>query len=237
MKMRFAAGAMTLASLFAAPLQAEVVQAVEGGFVTRDSATVEAEPQDVWLELITPGNWWNDSHTWSADASNMTLTPQGGGCFCERIPAEDEDGVIGLAGSVQHMVVLQANPRKVLRMSGALGPLQSEPVVGVLTITIRAVDGGSRINWEYVVGGFMRYPVADISKAVDAVMSQQLDGLAQKLGRIDVAETAPQEPAETEEVEAGTDEPAERDVEPDSAIGDDFLDGVETDGNGTSVDG
>ena len=237
MKTRFAAGALALASLFVAPLQAEVVQTVEGGFVTRDSATVEANPQEVWLELITPGNWWNDSHTWSADASNMTLTPQGGGCFCERIPAEDEDGVIGLAGSVQHMVVLQANPRNVLRMSGALGPLQSEPVSGVLTITIKETEDGSRINWEYVVGGFMRYPVADISKAVDAVMSQQLDGLAAKLGRIDTPEPAPEQPADAEEPEAGTDEPAERGIDPDSAIGDDFLDGFDDDGDGTSVDG
>lgn len=242
MKTRLIAAALAAAGLAAVPAQAEIIQQVEGGFVTRDSAVVEADPQTVWLELITPGNWWNDAHTWSADASNMTITPQGGGCFCERIPAQEEDGAIGLAGSVQHMVVLQANPRKVLRMQGALGPLQSEPVSGVLTITLKPVEGGTRILWEYVVGGFMRYPVDSISKAVDGVMTQQLDGLADKLGRIDDPE-APEESASVsaaeeaiadETPEAGEDAAAEEEPKIESAIGDDFLDDVESDDPGTS---
>ena len=38
------------------------------------------------------------------------------------------------------MVVIQAVPRKVLRMRGGLGPLQSEPVDGVLTITLQPIE-------------------------------------------------------------------------------------------------
>ncbi|MCP9222878.1 SRPBCC family protein [Erythrobacter sp. LQ02-29] len=172
----------------ASPVQAKVVKQAADFFVTQDSATVPADPQAVWLALISPGEWWSDEHTWSGDAANMSIIPQGGGCFCERIPESDTDGVVGLAGSVQHMVVLQAFPRKALRMRGGLGPLQSEPATGVLTITIKPVAGGTRILWEYVVGGKTRYDTADIAKAVDGVMSQQLAGLAKKLGgKVDAA--------------------------------------------------
>lgn len=245
---RLTAAALAAACLLATPAHAEIVEVAAGGFVTRDSATVEADPQEVWLALISPGDWWNDAHTWSGDASNMSITPQGGGCFCERIPAKDEPGVFGLDGSVQHMVVLQANPRHVLRMRGALGPLQSEPVSGVLTITLKPVEGGTRILWEYVVGGFMRYEPEVIAKAVDGVMSQQLDGLANKLGRIPdpdakPVQEAPEEAAEEGEAgdtaaAAGDGDESEATTEPepkiDSAIGDDFLEGVN--GKGPKVD-
>ena len=171
--------------------QAEVIQQSDTHFVSRHTVDVAAAPKDAWLALIAPGGWWNDAHTWSADASNMTLTPQAGGCFCERIPAEDDGETMGLEGSVQHMMVVQAVPRKVLRMRGGLGPLQSEPVAGVLTITMQPIEGadgdgdeanGTRIVWEYVVGGTMRFEVPQIAKAVDGVIGQQALGLAEKLG-------------------------------------------------------
>ncbi|MHA6333215.1 SRPBCC family protein [Qipengyuania sp. CAU 1752] len=230
MKTRFAvaAASLALAGLAPAPLSAEVAETAASGFVTRDMAVVGAEPQAVWLELISPANWWSDAHTWSGDAANMTLVPQGGGCFCERIPPEDSDGAIGLAGSVQHMVVLQAYPRKVLRLRGALGPLQSEPVTGVLTVTLKPVKGGTRILWEYVVGGHMRYPAETIAKAVDGVMSQQLDGLAAKLGRIadpeagrTKAKPAPAKPPADDKRKPAGEKPKPAG---ETAIGDDFLD-------------
>ena len=198
-----AAGAALLA---ASPVGAEVVDSSATHFVTRDSATVPKGPTEVWLALISPGKWWNDEHSWSGDAANMTLIPQGGGCLCERIPGEESASTVGLAGSALHMTVVQANPQKVLRLRGGLGPLQSEPVDGVLTITLKPVDGGTEIVWEYVVGGTMRYEVPVISKAVDGVMSQQLSGLATFLGGARAAPSAdpvPEpEPAEaTESVE------------------------------------
>lgn len=181
---RTAAFLLASAAFGALPAQAEIVQSSDTHFVSRHTVDVAAAPADVWLALIAPGEWWNDSHTWSADASNMSLIPQAGGCFCEKIPAEDEGETAGLEGSVQHMVVLQAVPRKVLRMRGGLGPLQSEPVDGVMTITLSRPEGveGTRIVWEYVVGGTMRYEVPQISKAVDGVVGQQALGLAEALG-------------------------------------------------------
>ncbi len=182
-----AAASAALVSL-AAPVAAEVVEQDERGFVTRDQAIVSATPKQVWLALIAPASWWNASHTWSGDSANLTLTPQAGGCFCEKIPEVSEPGRFTLEGSVEHLRVVQAYPETALRMEGALGPLQSEPVGGVLTVAISEVEQGTRIVWEYHVGGRMRYPVPAIAKAVDGVMSQQLDGLAALLGRVDEPE-------------------------------------------------
>jgi uncharacterized protein YndB with AHSA1/START domain len=165
------------------PALAEVVETSADHFVTRDSATVKATPKAAWLALIEPAGWWDDDHTWSGSAANLSLVPQGGGCFCERIPEREGAADIGLAGSAQHMTVVMAEPAKVLRMRGGLGPLQSEPVDGVLTVTLQPVAGGqTKLVWEYVVAGHMRYPVAKISASVDTVMSQQLAHLAGKLG-------------------------------------------------------
>lgn len=176
---------------------AEVVETSADRFVTRDEVVVRAAPKAAWLALISPGDWWDDDHTWSGEAANMSITPQGGGCFCERIPEQDTTVRVGLAGSAQHMTVVMAQPEKVLRMRGGLGPLQSEPAEGVLTITMQSdgKSGGTKIVWEYVVGGSMRYDLGTIAKAVDGVMSQQLARLADKLGRLDVpADRAPVRP-------------------------------------------
>ena len=178
----------------AMPASAEVVDKSADHFVTRDSVTVKAAPKAAWLALIEPAGWWDDAHTWSGSAANMSIVPQGGGCFCERIPEKDAAADTGLAGSAQHMMVVMAEPAKVLRMRGALGPLQSEPVDGVLTVTMQPVAGGAtKLVWEYVVAGHLRYPVDKISAAVDGVMSEQLGHLADKLGRVEAA--APTKPA------------------------------------------
>jgi hypothetical protein len=184
-------------ALFAAPAAAEVVQSSASHFVTRDSVTVKAAPKAAWLALITPGEWWDDAHTWSGKAANMAIIPQGGGCFCERLPEKESSGEVGLAGSAQHMTVVMAEPMKVLRMRGGLGPLQSEPVDGVLTVTMQPdkASGGTRIVWEYVVAGHMRFPIETISKAVDGVMSQQLGHLAARLGPVGAAPKAAEQPA------------------------------------------
>jgi hypothetical protein len=176
-----------LALALGAPATAGVVEKSADHFVTRDSVTVKAAPKAAWLALIEPAGWWDDAHTWSGSAANLMLTPQGGGCFCERLPEKDSAADTGLAGSAQHMSVVLAEPMKVLRMRGALGPLQSEPVDGVLTVTLQAAPGGgTKLVWEYVVGGHLRYPVDKISAAVDEVMSQQLAHLAEKLGPVAV---------------------------------------------------
>lgn len=181
---RSLAGAAAL--LLATPLGAEVAESSADHFVSRNSVAVKADPKATWLALIEPAGYWSKDHSWSGDAANLSITPQAGGCFCERLPEVDSAKSVGLAGSAQHMTVVMARPQEVLRMRGALGPLQSEPVDGVLTVTLQPdkASGGTKIVWEYVVAGHMRFEVAKISKAVDGVMAQQLGRLADKLGRV-----------------------------------------------------
>ncbi|MFY7746183.1 MAG: SRPBCC family protein [Erythrobacter sp.] len=180
----------------AMPAAAEVTRSTDNSFVSRNEVVVTASPKEVWLALISPADWWQSEHTWSGEAKNLSLMPQAGGCFCETIPEVDEPGRFTLQGSVEHMRVVQAYPEAALRMVGSLGPLQSEPVTGVLTIVISKVSKGTRIVFEYNVGGAMRYEVPVISKAVDGVMAAQIASLAKPLGVVAIPPSPSPEPAE-----------------------------------------
>jgi hypothetical protein len=169
-------------SIFAAtplPASAEVSAAGPSGFVSHNEVEVSASPQAAWDALLRPGDWWSSEHTYSGDASNMRIEPLAAGCFCEVIPAD-----AAAAGEVEHMRVLYFDPRsRTLRMSGALGPLQSEALSGVITMTVESAGAGSKITWDYVVGGYMRMPAEQIAPAVDQVIGEQLARLAALLGK------------------------------------------------------
>lgn len=205
--------AVAATALVASPVMAEVAEVHDDHFITKAEAVVEADRKATWLALISPARWWSSEHTWSADAANLRLTPQAGGCFCETIPETETPDGFTLQGSVEHMRVIQAYPEAALRMTGALGPLQSEPVTGILTIALSDEgededgDALTRIVWEYNVAGKMRYPVPVISKAVDGVMTIQLTRLADLLGPVELPSTQ-EEPVEgfaAEDGEGGED--------------------------------
>lgn len=184
MRFLFTVGSVALV-LCAAPAMADVTAKSDAGFIVRISADVGTAPADSWKALVAPAGWWSGRHTFSGDAANLTLDPAPGGCFCERFPAgQGAPPGSRSTGGVQHMRVIYAEPGRVLRMAGALGPLQSEALTGTLTVTLKAVEGGTRIQWEYVVGGYMRYKPDEIAPAVDRMLAGQLAALAQKLGPI-----------------------------------------------------
>jgi hypothetical protein len=164
------------ALLAAAPASAEVAASSETGFVSHNEVLVRATPQEAWEALVRPGNWWNGEHTYSGDAANMRIEPKAGGCFCENIP--------GTGGEIEHMRVIYVAPGSALRMRGGLGPLQSEAVTGVLTITLKPEGEMTRIGWDYVVGGYMRMPMAELAPLVDQVVGEQLLRLATRLGTV-----------------------------------------------------
>lgn len=168
-------------SLLATPAHAEVVASAETGFVVRQAADVTASPDEAWSQLLTPGNWWSGKHSYSGDAANMSIDARAGGCFCEVLPSPASPRAAP-RGGVEHMRVVYAEAPRVLRMSGALGPLQSEAVQGTLTIALKPIDGGTRIMWEYVVGGYMRQKADQMAPAVDTVLGEQISRLAVKLG-------------------------------------------------------
>lgn len=191
-------------ALVATAAHAEVFQKAENGFVIRTGADVEALPDGAWRTLVNPSEWWSPDHTYSSDAANLSLDPRVEGCFCELLPNRDSPNAAP-RGHVEHMRVIFIDRGRMLRLSGALGPLQSEAVTGTLTVNLKARDGGgTRILWEYVVGGYMRYKTDEIAPAVDKVISEQMARLAGKLGPVAAPAAppavdkpaAPAEPAE-----------------------------------------
>jgi hypothetical protein len=189
--MRLASSPILAAAALAAlpvPALAEVQEASASGFTVGGELTlISHDNMDVWEALIRPGEWWSSEHSWSGDAANMTLVPVAGGCFCEVLPGQGANP----PGSVEHMRVIHAAPNSLLRMQGALGPLQSEAVTGVLTIELAYImvtglptddiGNGATITWTYVVGGNARFGMEEMAPAVDAVVAQQMQRLAAHL--------------------------------------------------------
>jgi hypothetical protein len=172
LRLTLAAGLMSGAFVSAVPAQAEVTQSSSAGFVVTGSATTTRSAEDVWYVLIEPREWWNGEHTWSGEAGNLQLGPKGGGCFCEELP---------LGGSVEHMRVIYAAPGEMLRMSGALGPLQGEGLAGTLTIEMSTAGSSIDLSWTYVVGGYARFPLEDTAVAVDLMLAEQMNRLVSRL--------------------------------------------------------
>lgn len=173
--------AALVVGLVAMPGQAlaEITAQSDADFVIKLSAEVPASQAEVWASLVAPAKWWSPDHTWSHNAANLYLDAQGTGCFCEKLPKPADAPPEQRMGSVEHMHVIFADPQRgLLRMAGALGPLQGEAVRGVLTITLTKTDAGTRIEWEYVVGGYMRFQTAEIAPAVDQMLGEQLRRLA-----------------------------------------------------------
>ena len=147
------------------PAHSKVVATDDRGFAISHSGEVKAAADAVWALLVHPETWWNKDHSWSGDAANFTMTPVAGGCFCEKLPN---------AGFVEHARIIFVAPSRMLRLSGALGPLQGEALIGTLTITIKAgTSGTSVVSFDYVVGGYSRFPLKEIAPAVDSVLAEQ----------------------------------------------------------------
>lgn len=159
--------------------QAEVVAKSSAGFVLKLSADAAAPRDEVWKALIAPNRWWSDEHTYSGKADNLYIDAQATGCFCEKLPKPADAAEGQRMGSVEHMHVVYADPQRgVLRMVGGLGPLQGEAVDGVLTITLKPVEGGTRIEWTYVAGGYWQTDPEALAPIVDRVLAEQLGRLA-----------------------------------------------------------
>lgn len=154
--------------VLAMPAGAEVKEASDSGFTVSQVRTVAATPDAVWAALVAPARWWSPAHSWSGDAANLSLDPKVGGCFCERWPA----------GQAEHARVVHVTQGKLLRLSGALGPLQSEALTGTLSFQLMPEGAGTKISVDYVVGGHARFALKDIAPAVDQVIGEQVTRLA-----------------------------------------------------------
>ncbi len=162
---RLAAGMMGLAIALAtaAPARADVVSVTETAFVVGFRLEIAAPPAKVWETITLPGAWWEAAHTYSGDSANMTLDPSAGGCWCEKLP----DG-----GSAEHMRVVNAQPRTLLRLLGGLGPLQAMPLQGVLTYSLKPAGEGTELSISYAAGSAAG-GLAELAPLVDQVLAAQ----------------------------------------------------------------
>ncbi len=158
---------------------AEVVESSPNRFLVRTTVEVRVSSERAYQGLVEEvARWWDPAHTYSGSAASLSLEASAGGCFCERY-----DG-----GSVEHARVVYAAPGKTLRLVGGLGPLQSEPVQGVLEFSFEPISEGSRVTMTYRVGG----PVpADWAPGVDRVLAEQMERLQRYLNGAEPAGVGP----------------------------------------------
>lgn len=162
------AGLFALA--MAAPADAEVVSSSPTTIDIHDSMTIDAPIKQVWETLRAPQRWWSKEHTYSDDAANLYLDSQATGCFCERLPDHK--------GSVEHARIIYIEAPRMIRLTGALGPLQAEAVVGTLTFKLDPEgSNATKVTLDYVVSGYVRIGADKIAPKVDDVLGIQLAGL------------------------------------------------------------
>ncbi|MFN8587866.1 MAG: ATPase [Candidatus Eisenbacteria bacterium] len=159
------AAACAAVCAFAVPTagHAAVADSSAAGFLVHHEGVIHAPAADVYAALAKIGSWWDGNHSWSGQASNLSLDPRAGGCFCEKLPN----------GTVQHMTVVYADPGKQLRLSGGLGPLQGLAVSGAMTFALKGGDDGTRVTLDYMVGGYMPGGIGSLAHPVDGVLGIQ----------------------------------------------------------------
>lgn len=144
---------------------ADVVDKSASGFTVKTTATVAVPPDRLFRALIDVGSWWGKDHTYSGDSRNMSIAAQPGGCFCEKLPN---------GGGVEHGRVVNVVPGALLRLEGALGPLQELGVTGNMTWQIEASGQSSTLTMTYAVGGYAPGGLDVLAPIVDQVLSQQV---------------------------------------------------------------
>lgn len=137
------------------------------GFLVTQRHEVRATPQQVYEAIGRIGRWWNDAHSYSGHASNMSLNLAAGGCFCENW---DDN-------SVQHAQVIQARRGSLVRLQGALGPLQPLPVNAILTFTIASFGDVTALTVTYSVAGNADAALDKLAGPVDSVIGEATNRL------------------------------------------------------------
>lgn len=142
----------------------EVLENGPSGFALERTVHIAATPDHVYSALIQPSKWWNSAHTFSGNAANLSLEVKAGGCLCENWSG----------GSVQHLIVVYAMPGKMLRLRGALGPFQGQGMDGALTFTLKPDAGGTNLQMENVMGGFMKGGLSKWPPLADSMLAEQM---------------------------------------------------------------
>jgi uncharacterized protein YndB with AHSA1/START domain len=158
--------AILLLVLSCVAARAAVVDVRATGFEVKNEVLVHAPAERVYRVLTQEvGRWWNPEHTYSHDSANLHIDARPGGCFCERLPG---------GGGVEHLRVINVQPNRLLRFSGALGPLQSSGLAGALTLQLVPEGTATRLQLTYSAGGYLASGIEQVAPAVDAVLGEQI---------------------------------------------------------------
>ncbi len=159
---------VSLAFFLAVPAHAEVVSASSNGFEVRHSVVIVIPPPATFDAFTQVSRWWNAAHTYSGKSSNLTLSLNPGGCFCE---------ALAKGGGIEHLRVAYVDPGERLVLTGALGPLLFQAATGVMDIKVERIAGGSKISMTYRAAGFAKGNGAELAPAVDQVLGEQMKRL------------------------------------------------------------
>ncbi|QDH72136.1 SRPBCC domain-containing protein [Brevundimonas sp. M20] len=152
-------------ALLAGPAAAEVVERSADGFTLRYARSIETSAGDVVLALESIGAWWDGAHTYSGDASNLSIRLEPGACLCERLA----DGTFFEHGRV---ILLDDDH---LSLNAPLGPLKGRTSRADLTFSwpdANAADVTVIMTFRVEGAG-----VGAWADGVDAVMQGQYDRL------------------------------------------------------------
>ncbi|MDQ3075065.1 MAG: SRPBCC family protein [Pseudomonadota bacterium] len=155
-------------ALIAAPASAVIVGADSHGFEVRQTIELPVQPAQALASFAQIGSWWSKDHTYSGNASRLSLELRPGGCWCEQLDR---------GGGVEHMRIALYKPGERIMLTGALGPLLSEAVSGVMDVTATKTGTGSRLTINYRAAGFARGNGTEMALGVDGVLREQAERL------------------------------------------------------------
>ncbi len=150
---------------------ADVLDKSAAGFTVQHKVVVPVAADVAWARFVDVAAWWGDDHTFSGSASNLKLDALAAGCFCE---------MLGGGGSVVHLRVVTAQPGELLRLVGAMGPLQSMAVQGALSVVFKTVDAGTEVTLTYAVGGYLPGGLEAWAPPVDGMFGGQAQQFRQQ---------------------------------------------------------
>jgi hypothetical protein len=146
-------------------VEAKVLASSDDHFIIEHEVLVPLDANASYQLLGKPSLWWNAEHTWSGNAQNLSLQLKAGGCFCESRKGN----------SVMHAQVISAQPGSVLKLQGALGPLQDMAVNAVLSFSLKKQENGTKVVMTYRVSGDSSHALATIAPIVDKVLGEQIE--------------------------------------------------------------
>ena len=152
----------------ATPAYAEVVSANANGFELSHSISMVIPTERAFAAFGQIDQWWSKDHTYSGDASRLSLQLRPGGCFCERL-----DG----GGGIEHLRVTYVQPGERAVLTGSLGPLLFEATAAVMDVKVERIAGGSRVTMNYRAAGFANGGAEKMAPIVDGVLGEQMKRL------------------------------------------------------------